>query len=127
MGQQRLSFWYVIPPLATLVLLLPPVSELPPFWPKGSLNQPGIGSWMAVLPFYVGLCAAPGYLYAWAGNYSRSSLKPWVRNWVEISIVLAILSSLVGGVFSVLTVIVAPFAFWSGVMAVRLWRRFRKS
>ena len=123
---QRLSYWYIIPPIATLVLILPPISELPPFLPKGTTN-PNMVQWLIAVPFYVGLLAAPGYLYAWTGHNSRRALKGWKQRWIEGSLLMATAASLVGGFLSIPTVIVAPFAFWSFVMSVKLLWRFKST
>ena len=120
---QRLSFWYVIPPTITLILILPPISELPPFLSKGTEN-PNISQALLALPFYLGLTAAPGYIYAWLGNYNSKSLRRGVRLWVYVSLIIAVVASFVGGLLSILTVIVAPFAFWSFIMVVKLLLKF---
>lgn len=120
----RLSIWYIVPLALTFILILPPILELPPFLPKGTTN-PNIGQWLIVLPFYFGLLASPGYLYAWSGFHSRKRIKGWKKRWVELSLILGILCSFGGGLLSILTVIVAPFAFWSFIMVTKLWWRFR--
>ena len=108
----------------TLVLILPPILDS---WPvrRDALNF-NLFQILIVLPFYFGLAAAPGYIYAWAGHYNSWSLGKWVRRWVYLSLVVAVVSSLVGGILSILTVIVAPFAFWSFFMALQLLRQFRE-
>ncbi len=122
---QHLSYWYLIPPLLTLLLILPPILSLPPFLPKGTTN-PNIVQWLIVLPFYGGVLAAPGYVYAWAGHVDSRPLSTSTRCWVAVSLVLAVLASLAGTFLSLLTVIVAPFAFWSFIMAIKLLRRFAR-
>ena len=122
---KRLSIWYLVPLILTFILILPPILSLPPFWPKDSINQPGIFAWLIVLPFYLGLVSAPGYLYAWSGFHSGRKVKGWKKSWIELSLALGILCSFIGGLLSIMTVIVAPFAFWSFVMVVKLFWRFR--
>ncbi len=123
--QQHLSYWYLIPPILTFLLILPPILELPPFLPKGTTN-PNLVQWLIVLPFYAGLLAAPGYVYAWAGHVDPRSLSTSTRCWVAASLVLVALASLAGTFLSLLTVIVAPFALWSFIMAIKLLRRFSR-
>src|SRR3989338_2807187 len=108
---KRLSIWYIIPLILTFILILPPILSLPPFWPKNSINKPGLAQWLMVAPFYLGLLAFPGYYYAWNGHYKGSSISGWKKRWIQGSLIAGVLASLIGGIMSILTVVVAPFAF----------------
>ena len=118
----HLSWWYLVAPSLTMVLILPPVLDMPPLGPP-PLNPNWLQIFM-VTPWYLGLAAAPGYIYAWAGHYSPRRLSTWTYLWVAASLWTAVISSFWGALFSILTVIVAPFAIWSCVLSVLLLKRF---
>ncbi len=120
----RLSYWYLIPPVLTFLLVIPVISDFPPF---KRVDSPNIFQLMIVLPFYLGLMAAPGYAYAWAEYFNRAGMPEKQQRWVRISLATAVVSSLWGAIISIPAVIPAPFAFWSFVMAMILWRRFKRS
>ena len=121
-ANRRLSYWYVAPPLLTFVLILPPIPGLPPFHRADNWFQV-----LIVLPFYFGLVAAPGYLYAWRDVNAIQHLGRGKRFWIEISLIIAIAASFAGTLLSILTVIVAPFALWSFIMALKLFMRLRRN
>ena len=122
---KHLSYWYIIPPVLTFILVLPLVSSLPPLATKG-IENPNLFQFLIVVPFYFGLAAAPGYFYAWAGQRNAQKVGPTVRMWIRVSLIVAVVSSLAGGILSLATVIVAPFAFGSLIAAVKLWIRFQR-
>ena len=121
----HLSYWYLILPTVTSVLILPPVLQLPPFLPAG-LENPNAFQFLMAFPFYVGLVSAPGYIYAWLGHYDPQTLGRKTRLWVHASLVGAAVASLVGGLLSIFTVIVAPFALGSLVASIKLVIQFQR-
>jgi len=122
---KHLSYWYLVPPILTLLLLLPMILELPPFMPE-KIENPNLFQMLITLPFYLGLLAAPGYIYVWLGNYNSQKLGSGHRLWVFASLIIAIVASLVGGLLSVFTVIVAPFAFGSLLTSIMLLLKIRR-
>ena len=119
----RLSGWYLVPPLATLVLIWPMVEGLPPLKSSSNFNALQI---IIVLPFYLGLAAAPGWLYAWAGHYDRSGLSSGQRWWVGGSLWAALLAS-VGGLTTILAVVPFPAVVGSLVVSLFMLRRYYTS
>lgn len=70
----RLSWVYVVFPAGALIVVWPVVRDLPPLgWPP-NLNWVQVA---AAAPWWLGLAAAPGYLYAWSWHYSANSLPPF--------------------------------------------------
>ena len=116
----RLSYWYVVAPAVTMLLVWPPVSELPPLRITENFN---VFQVLIALPFWVGLAAAPGYLYAWSGQYDRDRASWSVRLWVGASLIAAFAAT-VGGLISALAVIPLPFDIASIVCAGLMIRRF---
>lgn len=116
----RLPIWYILAPLATIILILPPILDLPPLRHSDNLNVVQI---IIVIPFYLGLLAAPGYLYAWSGHHDRKRLNGAIRFWIDISLGGAVLAAF-GGLISVFTVIVFPFDIASLAAAVFLICRY---
>ena len=119
-NQSRLSYWYVVPPAVAMLLVWPPVSELPPLVIAENFN---VFQVLIALPFWVGLGAAPGYLYAWSGQYDRDRASRSVRLWVGASLIAAFAATL-GGLISALAVIPLPFDVASIVCSGLMIRRF---
>jgi hypothetical protein len=115
----RLSIWYVVFPAVTMLLVWPHVRELPPLLITKNFNLYEV---LIALPFWVGLVAAPGYLYAWSGQYVANAARRSVRLWVGASLLAALVASL-GGFVSVLAVMPMPFDVGSIVCsALMVWR-----
>ena len=120
---KRLSVLYVVLPAGALIIVWPMIRELPPIsWPD-NLNTL---QFVAAAPFWIGIAAAPGYLYAWSGHRSRSSLQPIRRYWVALSLAAALLASVTGAVVSALAVVPVPFTIGSAVCSLLLIRRLRQ-
>jgi hypothetical protein len=119
--EKRLSILYILFPLATMIIVLPPISESPPFYYPDHLGQIAI-----VIPFYLGLLSAPGYIYAWSGHYKKSALSPNKRRWVILSLVGGVIASL-GGLISILTIIAIPSAIGSIICSVLLLVKYLRS
>ena len=119
----RLSVWYLVPPVATLVLVWPMIESLPPVNVPSNLNAVQV---VLVVPFYLGLAAAPGWLYAWAGHYNRHALSKLQRRWVGGTLWASVLAS-VGGLVTILAVIPFPAVLGSLVVSVLLLRRYYSS
>jgi hypothetical protein len=106
-----------------MISVLPPVLGLPPIVILNNLNWYQV---VAVLPFYVGLAAAPGYLYVWAGRADKGAHSPQLRSWLMVSLWAALIASAAGTIISVPAVIPIPFAAGSVVCSLVVLVRFRR-
>lgn len=105
-------------PLAAMLVVLPMVFELPPF-----IRPDNTGQILFVIPFYLGLVAAPGYIYFILKKPQFLS-KPR-KIWVGTSLLIAFLASL-GGLISILTVINIPFIIGSVIVSLVVMVNFFK-
>ena len=107
---------YLLPPAAALVMALPAVLAM--VTPHDALSA------AIVAPFYLGLAAAPGYIYCWASRARAVAVSASVRWWIRGSLIVALLAS-VGGMLGALWMIlfIIPAAATAAV-TVRLWRNF---
>lgn len=103
-----------------MLLVWPHVCELPPLLTTKNFNLFQV---LIALPFWVGLAAAPGYLYAWSGEYVPNAARRSVRLWVGASLLAALVASL-GGFISVLAVMPLPFDVGSIICSALMVRRF---
>jgi len=86
---EQLSIWYLVFPFLALVTVLPVVLNLPPVtWPE-NLNT---FQFIIAAPFWLGMVAAPGYVYTWCGHHSRAVLPTRQRLWVCSSLVAALIA-----------------------------------
>lgn len=122
-SERRLPLWYLVPPFVALVLVWPIIVEMPPLRRPSNLNAVQV---ILVVPFYLGLAAAPGWLYAWAGHYERGSLSRSQRVWVSTSLWTALLAS-IGGSVTIFAVIPFPAVVGSLMVSVFLLRRYYRS
>jgi hypothetical protein len=120
---RRLSFWYIVFPLSALIVVWPMVRALPPISWHDNLNT--LQS-VAALPFWLGVVAAPGYLYAWNGHHAAPLLSP-TRMWVALSLGTSLVASLLGTIMSALAVVPIPFTVGSAICCLLLIRQFRRS
>lgn len=107
---------YLLPPAAALVMALPVV--LATVTPRDAFS-------MAIIaPFYLGLAAAPGYIYCWASRARAASVSSGIRWWIRGSLVAALVAS-VGGMLGSLWMLlfVVPAALTAAVTLL-LWRDF---
>ena len=107
---------YLLPPAAALVMALPVV--------LGMVMPRDVFSAAIVAPFYLGLAAAPGYIYCWASKARAAGVRAGVRWWIRGSLVAALVAS-VGGMLGALWMIlfIVPAAVTAAV-TLRLWRNF---
>ncbi len=120
---QRQSLLFVIFPVATLLVLLPIIRELPPVLITRNFNLTQI---LLTIPVYFGFIAAPGYLYAWSGFYNEESAGRWPRIWARSSLALAVIVSTAGFFLSILSIFLIPLTLASAVCAILMFRRFEK-
>ncbi len=123
MKHNRLSIWYLVFPVLSVFLIWPMIAELPP------LNIPSNLNWFQVLiasPFYLGILAAPGYIYAWSGNYDTRDMTQRKGTWVKWSLWSALVAS-IGGLTTIMAVVPFPAVLGSGIFSILLLRRFYKT
>lgn len=112
---ERLSVAYLIAPVLAVLLSLPI-----PLLVTSRL------AWFAI-PVYVGLLAAPGYIYVWSDPWKRGTISPGVELWARSSLLTATAASFggatVAGIF--LLIHAVPFALISGMLSLTLLRRLR--
>ena len=88
---------YLLFPLATIVLISPFLSVLfidTRYFIHSMLNGDEI--MLALLPGYLGLMAAPGYIYLLVSEPKKKSTSVAKQMWLRLSLVTAILCSLYG-------------------------------
>lgn len=101
------------------LLLAMPIAAMP--WYGPSLVMLAIAA-----PFYIGLMAAPGFVYAALFGDSARSLEPRRRWWIRLSLYGVLLCS-AGGVYGgTLMALFLPPSLVSGAIAVFLLYRFEK-
>ena len=121
--KKALSILYLIPPVYALLAIWPIVRELPPFHIADNVN---IFQVLIVLPFYFGLLACPGYVYACVGTVDQEQLTHRGRLFVGISLWLALLCSM-AGLISILAVTPFPGVVGSIVSCNILLYKFHRS
>ena len=117
---KRLSIWYIIFPISTLIIVFPMISELPPLLIPDNFNILQI---IIVVPFYLGILALPGYIYAWNGHYDQSGQPGTVKAWIYASLIVGFLACL-GGTIAFATVIAIPSIIGSIIFWFLLLRRY---
>jgi len=120
----RLSWLYILVPVLAMASVLPPILELPPVrWPR-NVNVPQL---LIVAPFWLGVAATPGYLYAWSGHHNAARLTTRGQLWVGGSLIASLFAGIAGSLVSIPAVIPVPFALGSSVCSFLLLRRFYRS
>lgn len=122
-SREPLSRWYLVPPITTLFLILPIVADMPPLRVPQNLNTIQI---LVVLPFYVGLAAAPGWVYVWSGHYDRRRLTLGKRIWAAASLWAALIAS-IGGFTTILAIVPFPAVVASALACALLLKRFYRA
>ena len=116
---------YVVPPALAMILALPVALIVAPW------NLPYVKlTWFHVVilaPFYVGLLAAPGYLYVLFNRPKRAELVPRIRWWVRLSLWLAVLCSAGGVVGGYWMILFAIPSFPAVIVSIRLLYEFERS
>jgi len=120
---KRLSVWYLFPPLLTAFLIWPIIADFPP------MKIPSNFNWLQILivsPFYVGILAAPGYIYAWLGHYDTSGMRQRKRTWIKWSLWSALFAS-IGGLTTVMAIVPLPSVMGSIASSILLLEKYYKS
>jgi len=86
--------------------------------------------WWVSIPHFIGLLAAPGYVYAWTDLWRERASAPLTTGWLVASLRLAIVASTSGIVLSLASGVwlATPFAAlttWQCVVLLRRLRHFR--
>lgn len=117
--------FYILPPLIALLLATPVASMLAPWnWPYVTLDW---FMWMILMPFYFGILAAPGYIYAWRTHARSRDVSKGVRLWIRSSLVIALLCSVYGVFAGYWMIWFSPPALLSVFASARLFHLFEAS
>lgn len=110
--------------LNAMIYFLPPLGALALAMPLATIKPVDATTTAVVAPFYLGLAAAPGYIYCWASRARAVEVSAGVRWWIRGSLVAALAAS-VGGMLGSLWMIlfIVPAAVTAAVI-LRLWWNF---
>jgi hypothetical protein len=107
-------------------LIALPIALLPlEAWTRGAGDFPARYLLLA-LPAYLGIAAAPGYLYCALSRASAREVSPGRRWWMRVSMATAIGCGAVGLWAATLMWIFGPPSLLSLVCAILLWTRFER-
>ena len=107
---------YLFPPGAAILLASPLVGQRPVDWTTT----------MVVAPLYLGLGAAPGYVYCWAVNPRAMAVSAAVRWWIRGSLFAALAASIGGMVAALWMVLFLLPAVPTAILTLRLWWKFEQ-
>jgi hypothetical protein len=113
---------FFLPPAIALWLAAPAAMTLAP-WNLRYLDslQPLHALFLA---FYLGVLAAPGYLYAFVTRAAAPELSAPMRWWVRSSLGIAVICSLVGVIAGIWMILFAPPSLVSLYTSSSLLRQF---
>lgn len=94
------------------------------FWGDDTSDIRGIP--LFVVPIYLGLIAAPGYLYSLFFEPIKNLLSPFKRNWTRISLVVVTLCSVYGVTIGYMLPFLSPLAFVVMIMSLHLLVKFER-
>jgi hypothetical protein len=117
---KRQSIVLVLVPALAMLVVLPQILELPPLMFSENFN---ILQVLIALPFYLGLLAAPGYLYVWSGCKPH----PGSRAWLLASLWAALIASTAGTIVSLPAIVPVPFAAGSVICSLVILTRFLRA
>ena len=117
---------YLIPPLIMTVGLLPPISELPPFLPKGTTNF-NYFMVVIVIPYYLGLLSWPAYLFLIFSKKDFKYLSNTKRWLIRIGMIMAVFSSIFGIFIGYMLPFLSPLALITLILCVILMSKFERT
>lgn len=120
---RRQTIWSLIFPAASLLIALTFVAGL---FPLSMSSDFSVWQIVMVFPFYLGVIAAPGYVYAWSGRYHPESAKQNIRQWVKSSLIAAVVASAWGLVVGAISVVLFPTTLGALIFSSMLLYRYRK-
>ena len=108
-----------------MLLVLPVVLALPPF--SNASSNFHIGQMAMVIPCYIGLIAAPAYLYLVFSNVETSAVSRLKSLWLRLSLFGALLASAHGIFFGSFMPFLVPPSLMSLFLSLKLLYRVEKS
>jgi len=110
-------------PVCALLSVTQVILDMPPFVIAQNVN---FFQWILVLPYYLGVVAAPGYLFAVLVDPEGSSMTKARQFWVRASLCAAIIAS-IGGLSTALAILPLPFVLGCIGFSVVVRRDFNSS
>jgi len=97
---------YLLPPALALIVASPLLMS--PF----TNEYIGLDYVLLAAPVYLGIIAAPGYMYAFLDDLRTKKVGPRVRVWVRLSLILALIASVwgTGILFGALPFVLLPLS-----------------
>lgn len=128
MGKTKLiiKILYLAPPLAIMVGLLPLISELPPFLPKGTTNF-NYFMVVIVIPYYLGLLSWPAYIFLIFSKKDFKLLSKTKCQLIRIGMLMAILCSIFGIFIGYMLPFLSLLALITLILCVILMSKFEKA
>jgi hypothetical protein len=118
------NFLYIVSPAIALWLAAPAALALAP-WNLRYLDS--LAPFHALfLAFYLGILAAPGYLFALVTEMTAERVSTAVRWWVNASLIVASLCSLAGLIASVWMILFGPPSLMALYASLTLLRQFER-
>lgn len=119
-------FFFIIPPLSAVILAIPlsGLLEIPPRLLFFGSSKHLLATSLIIAPFYLGILAAPGYVYIFYAQPKAVRVSKLKRYWLRTSMALAFLSSLGGIVGGYWMILFLPPSLLSAIAVVRLWCLF---
>ena len=121
-------FFFFIPPLFAVILAIPlsGLLELPPRLLLFDLNKLDFITFLIIAPFYLGIIAAPGYIYIFYAQPKAVSVSKLKRYWLRTSMILALLCSIGGIMGGYWMILFSPPSLLSAIASARLRYLFEK-
>lgn len=110
--------------LNALLYLAPPAVALLMAIPVATIRPVDATTAAVVAPFYLGLAAAPGYIYCCASRARAAWVSPGVRWWIRGSLIAALVASAGGIVGSLWMLLFVVPAALTAAVTLLLWRDF---
>jgi len=107
---------YLLPPAAALAMALPVVLAM--VTPRDAFST------AIIAPFYLGLAAAPGYIYCWASRARAAGLSAGIRWWIRGSLLAALVASAGGMLGARWMILFFVPSVATVAVTLRLWRNF---
>jgi hypothetical protein len=111
---------------ATLYFLPPAVALLMAI-PVAMIKPVDATTAAVVAPFYLGLAAAPGYIYCWASRARAAALSAGIRWWIRGSLLAALVASAGGMLGARWMMLFFVPSVATVAVTLRLWRNFEAS
>jgi uncharacterized membrane protein len=113
---------FIVPPAIALWLAAPAAMALLP-WDLRNVDSLDPVNALS-LAYYLGVLAAPGYLYAFVARAAAWELSAFLRWWVRLSLGIAVICSLVGVIAGGWMIFFAPPSLASLYTSSSLLRQF---